>query len=140
MGILIRDAEGHLIDACSRKIEAPLGAIEAEAKAVELGLLFARNLSIQDFNLESDLLTLINALQDLSPPPSLVAVLVYSSAAMSHSFRCVDFSYVGRSSNRPAHLLARHALGIAELSVWIEETPCFLEQALNQDVVATYID
>ena len=31
VGILIRDAEGHLIGACSKKLEAPLGAIEAEA-------------------------------------------------------------------------------------------------------------
>ena len=140
VGILIRDAEGHLIGACSRKLDAPLGAVEAEAKAVELGLLFARDLSIQDFTLESDSLTLINALQDMSPPPSSVAALVYSSVAMSHSFKCVDFSYLGRNGNRPAHLLARHALGIVELSVWVEETPCFLEQALNQDVVATSID
>ena len=62
VGILIRDAEGHLIGACSRKLKAPLGAIEVEAKAVELGLLFARDVSIQDFTLESDLLTLINVL------------------------------------------------------------------------------
>ena len=38
VGILIRDADGHLIGACSRKLEAPLGAIKAEAKAMELGL------------------------------------------------------------------------------------------------------
>ena len=62
MGILIRDAEGHLIGACSRKIDAPLGAIEAEAMVVESGLMFERDLSIQDFTLESDSLTLINAL------------------------------------------------------------------------------
>ena len=62
VGILIRDTEGHLIGACSRKLKAPLGAIEVEAKAVELGLLFARDVSIQDFTLESNLLTLINAL------------------------------------------------------------------------------
>ena len=46
VGILIRDAKGQLIKACSRKLEVPLGAIEAEAKAVELGLMFARDLSI----------------------------------------------------------------------------------------------
>ena len=135
VGISIRDVEGQLIGACSRKLEAPLRAIKAEAKAVELGLLFARDLSIQDFTLKSDSLTLINALQDLSPPPSSVAALVFSSVAMSHSFRCVDFSHVGRNGNRPAHLLARHALGIADLSIWVEKIPCFLEQALNQDVV-----
>ena len=124
-------AEGHLIGACSRKLEAPLGVVEAEAKAMELGLLFVRDLSIQDFTLERDSLTLINALQDMSPPPSSLAALVYSSVAMSHSFGCVDFSYVGHNGNKPAYLLARHALGIAELSVWVEETLCFLEQTLN---------
>ena len=131
VGILIRDEEGQLVGACSKKIEAPLGAIEAEAKATELGLHFAKNMSIQDFTLESDSLTLINALRDLSPPPSSIAALVYSSVAVSHPFCCVDFSHVGRNGNRLVHLLARHALGIAHLFVWVEETPCFLEQALN---------
>ena len=140
VGILIRDAEGHLIGACSRKLAAPLGAIEAEAKVVELGLLFAKDMSIQDFTFESNSLNLINALQDLSPPPLSVATLVYSSVAMSHSFRGVDFSHVGRKGNRPAHLLARHSLGIADLSVWVEESHCFLEQALNQDVVVISFD
>ncbi|XP_075640428.1 uncharacterized protein LOC142612197 [Castanea sativa] len=107
--ILIKDDEGRLIGACSKKIEAPLGAIDDEAKAAELGLLFAKDMSIQDFTLESDSLTLINALKDLSPPPSSIAALVYSSVAASHSFRCVDFSHVGCNGNKPAHLIARHA-------------------------------
>ena len=140
VGILIRDAEGQLIGACSRKLEVPLGDIEAKAKAVELGLMFARDLSIQDFTLESDSLTLINALQDLSPPPSSVAALIFNSIAMSHSFRCVDFSHVGRNGNRLAHILAKHVLGIADLSIWVEEIPYFLEQALNQDVVVIFDD
>ena len=89
--IMIRDAEGHLIGACSRKLEAPLGVIEAEAKAMELDLLFARDMPIQDFTLESDSLMLINVFQDLSHPPSSVTALVYSSVVVSHSFRCVDF-------------------------------------------------
>ena len=59
---------------------------------------------------------------------------------MSHSFRCVDFSHVGRNGNRPTHLLAKHALGIADLSVWVKEILCFLEQALNQDVVVISAD
>ena len=36
------------VGACSKKIEAPLGAIEAEAKASELGLQFAKDMSIHD--------------------------------------------------------------------------------------------
>ena len=128
------------VGACSKKIEAPLGAIEAEAKASELGLQFAKDMSIHDFTLESNSLTLINALKDLSPPPSSIAALVYSSIATSHSFRCVDFSHVGHNGNRPTHLLARLVLSIANLSFWIEETPCFLKQALNQDVFVNSSD
>ena len=59
---------------------------------------------------------------------------------MSHSFRCVDFSHVGHNGNRPTHLLARHALSITDLSIWVEEIPYFLEQALNQDVVVIFAD
>ena len=129
-----------MIGACSKKIDAPLGAIEVEAKAVKMGLHFAKDMSIQDFTPESDSLTLVNALRDLSPPPLSVAALVYSSISVAHSFRSVDFGHVGRNGNRPAHLPARHALGIADLSVWVKETPCFLEQALNQDVFISSYD
>jgi len=101
VGILIRDVVGQVIGACSKKIDAPLGAIKAEAKAVELGLQFAKDLSVQDFTLESDSLSLVNALRDLCPPPLSVAALVYSSIATAHSFRCVDFAHVGRNGNRP---------------------------------------
>lgn len=38
VGILIRDANGKVIEACSKKIMAPLGATEAEATTFEIGL------------------------------------------------------------------------------------------------------
>ena len=43
-------------------------------------------------------------------------------------------SHVKRQGNRPAHLLAKQALNLADFSAWIEECPCFLEQALVHDV------
>ena len=140
VGIIIRDGAGQLIGAYSKKITAPLGAIEVEAKAVEMGLQFAKDMSIQDFTLETDSLSLANALRDSSPPPLSVAALVYNSINVAHSFRDVNFAHVGRKGNRPAHLLARYALGIDDFSVWVEEIPCFLEQALNQDVLANSFD
>lgn len=84
--------------------------------------------------MESDSLILVNALKEYSPPPIAVAAVVYNSLAASHEFRQVDFNHVGRQGNRPAHLLAKHAFGIEDFSVWIEETPCFIEQALLHDV------
>ena len=93
---------------------APLGAIVAKVKAFEVGLQFAKDMLIQDFILEGDSQVLVNALKDLSPPPSFVATLVYSSVADSHDFCQVDFSHVRRQGNRPVHLLAKHDFGIAD--------------------------
>ena len=44
---------------------APLGAIETEAKALETGMQFARDVGIQEFILESDSLVLICSLLGL---------------------------------------------------------------------------
>lgn len=52
VGMLIRDEEGRVIGACSRKIMAPLEAVEAEAKAFEFGLQFAKDMLIHDIVLK----------------------------------------------------------------------------------------
>ena len=41
VGVVIRDSEGRLVVALSKKIPAPIGAAKAKAKAFEVGLLFA---------------------------------------------------------------------------------------------------
>ena len=87
MGALIRDEEGNVIGALSKKISAPLKAVEIEAKAVEVGLQFAKDLSIQDFILEGDSLLAVNALKELSLPPSSVAAIISSSLFVSQEFR-----------------------------------------------------
>ena len=90
---------------------------------------------IQDFILEGDSLVLVNVLKEVTPPPSSVAAIVYSSLSSLHDFRQVELSHVCLQSNRLAYLLAKHAIGIADFSVWIEENPCFIEQVLLHDVI-----
>ena len=63
---------------------------------METGLQFAKDLLIHDFILESDSLLVTNALQELSPPPSSVAAIIYSSLLISKEFRQVEFSLVRR--------------------------------------------
>ena len=117
VGILIRDDGGRLVRACSKKLLAPLGAVQAEAKAIELGLQFAKDMLIQEFVLLSDSLILVNALKEVTPPPTAVAALVYCSLAASHEFHQVDISHVGMQGNRLAHLLAKHAIDIVNFSI-----------------------
>lgn len=79
IGFLIRDSEGKVVGTCSKKIQAPLRAVEVETKAVEFGLQFAKDMMIQDFILEGDSLNLMNAPNEISPPSSSVAAVVYES-------------------------------------------------------------
>ena len=68
----------------------------------------------------------------------MVAALVYSSLAASHEFHRVDICHVCRQDNRPAHLLAKHALDIADFFVWIEENSYFIKQGLLHDILVAF--
>ena len=134
--VIIRDDRGRVEVAMSKKVLAPLGALETEAKAFEAGLLLARDIVIQDVILEGDSLVIYNALCEVSLPPSSVASIVDGMRDLCKVFRRLEFSHVKRKGNRPAHLLAKYAGGIDDFIVWMEENPCFLEQALSHDVLS----
>ena len=50
--VVVRDDLGRIVAALSKLINAPLGAVEAEAKAFETGLQFAKDIGVQDIILE----------------------------------------------------------------------------------------
>lgn len=75
VGDLFRDSHGQIIAALSKKINYPLGALEAEVKAFEEGFHFAKDVGIHDFIIEGDSLLMFNAFCGVSPPPSSVASL-----------------------------------------------------------------
>ena len=133
-GVLIQDEYGQGVAALSKKINALLGALEVEAKAVEEGLHFMRDVGIYDFIMEGDSLAMYNALCGQSSPPSSMASVTLGILGFYGVFGWVDFSHIRRQGNRPAHLLAKHALSIVDYIAWMEETPCFLVKALNHDV------
>ena len=88
---------------------------------------------------EGDCLAIVQALLDVSPTPSLVAPLVYGIIAATSGSQCVNFSHLQQQGNRPAHLLARNALGMDDYVAWIEESPYSLEQALFHDVFSLFV-
>ncbi|KAK9984957.1 hypothetical protein SO802_034482, partial [Lithocarpus litseifolius] len=70
---------------------------------------------------------------------SSIASLIYGVQVASNEFRNVNLSRVCRSGNLLAYLLAKYALDINDFSAWIEESPCFLQQALLHDVSSVLI-
>ena len=71
----------------------------------------------------------------LSLPSVSVMLIIYGIQSSCHGVRKVLFSHVCRQGKIPAHLLAKHAISIVDFMVWMEENPCFLEQALHHDVM-----
>ena len=113
-----------------------MGVVEAEAKTFEAGLLFAKDIGIQDIIVNGDSLLVDNVLCEKSLPPSSVEAVVSGMQKMAKEFRLIEFSHVRRQDNRPTHLLAKYVFGISDYLAWIEENPCFIEQALIHDVIS----
>ena len=60
LGVMIRDSNGNVIVALSSPMVGPLGALETEAKAMEVGLHFAFDIGIRDVVVECDALAVFN--------------------------------------------------------------------------------
>lgn len=135
IGVIIRDDEGRVEAALSKKLYTLLGAVEVEVKAFEAGFLFAKDIGIQEFILEWDSIIVHRALCDMSTPLASIEPIILVMHALFREFHRVGYSHVHRQSNRPSHLLAKHVKCIVYYTAWIEENLYFLEQALIHDVL-----
>ena len=135
VGVVIRNCEGLLMGALSMKLNQQLGSLEAEAKAYELGILFARDMGFHEIAHEGDTVMVSNAISGISPPPSSIASVVCGISSVLSAFRSFSISHVGRKGDHVAYLLAKYAQGVEQFITLIEESPCFFKHALSADIV-----
>ena len=89
--MIIRDSEGMVIVALSKKLALPLGVLETEAKVMEVGVQFALDVRVRDVTLERDSLCICNALQALGEASSSVHNIVVGTLHLAKGFRNVAF-------------------------------------------------
>lgn len=58
MGMVLRDWEGNVLAAMSKRISAPLATLEAEAKSMEIAIHFAWEMGFREIICETDSLGL----------------------------------------------------------------------------------
>ena len=132
--MVIRDKNGVVIAALSKLVNAPLEAEEIEAKAMETGVLFTRDVGIREAVFEGDSLTICRAFQGEGEAPSSTHNILAVTLEQASGFRCSFFSHVKRQGNVPAHLLAQYAKEVENYVIWLEECPSFLEHTCAHDL------
>ena len=66
---------------------------------------------------------------------SAIGLLVDDVKQVASSFERLVYSYVKRNSNRVAHSLAKNALCIPDLQVWMEDVSSHITSILDLDVI-----
>ena len=132
---VICDHTGRVEAALSKKLYAPLGPMEIEAKALEEGVNFAWDVGIRDLVVESDSQIVIDAFKGDGIAPMFIANIIEGTRFKLLEFRRILIYHVKRLGNRPAHILAQYAKNIDGHVTWIEENPNMIVSVLGQDVL-----
>ncbi|KAK8624992.1 hypothetical protein V6N13_089876 [Hibiscus sabdariffa] len=105
----------------------------AEAYVCVNALNLARDTRLLSVIIEGDALTVINMVNCSGIDQSSLRALTKQVHDMRSFFSSLSFSYVGRSCNTIAHLLAREGRSSFDPRFWIEEAPPIVEQAALKD-------
>ena len=98
----------------SKQVQHPLGPLEIEAKAMEVGVSFAWDVGIREVILECDSKIMSNTLLSLCTPPMIISNILVGVYYQLHGFKLAQVSYLRRQDNKPAHILAKHAKDIVD--------------------------
>ena len=135
IGVVIRNDQGQIMGAMSKKLNLPLGAVEVEAKAFEEGLMLAGDLGLKQIILEGDAQTVTNALLGKCLPPSSIQRLIAGASRWKQWVQVWRASHVRRAGNWAAHVMAQNAKFISDCVVWVEDTPPMIQCQVHRDVL-----
>ncbi|KAJ1435953.1 Ribonuclease H-like superfamily [Sesbania bispinosa] len=133
IGIIVRDSEGFVIAAASRKVETLGDATLTEAMGLRLAVQFALDLSLQDTIFEYDCKVVVDQVVHESFHNSYVGLVIKDCSFLASNLRNCIFCHTRRNNNMVAHLLAKFACSNPEIS-WIEETPDYISSVVAVDI------
>ena len=110
--VIVWNHVGDVLAALSTQLQLPLGPLEAEAKAIDVAITFAKDIGLQDVTFESNSSVLIGALLDKSKVPISIENIITCIHAKLQHFRQHQMLHVKREGNTPAHHLACHTNGL----------------------------
>ncbi|KAK9987796.1 hypothetical protein SO802_028035 [Lithocarpus litseifolius] len=134
VGVVIRNKRGEIMGALSKNFALPLGGLDAEAKAVEEGVLLAWDLRLKDIIIESNALLVTNSLGKQGVKPNSIGKVVEGILVDLNKFNAWEVNHTRRSGNNAAHILARQAKCLNMCNIWVEDTPPSIADQVQRDV------
>ena len=124
-----------MIASCSKPIHQELGSEDIEAIATTWALFFALEVGVKRAVLGGDSLFVIKGLMEEERLLIPMGLLIEEAKQLSQHFEELHYSHVKRDCNVLAHNLARHAAGIPDLLVWMEDIPPQFHDVLQADLL-----
>jgi len=121
--MIIRDRNGEVIAAMSKRIPLPNSVLEVEAMACRRVVKFAYEVGIQEVTFEGDSLTVIQAINNDGASEAPYGNLINDIIVFASHLSKVEFKHVKRSCNRVADALAKKAKNGDVFQAWIEDLP-----------------
>ena len=115
--VVIRNEEGLLMGAISKRVELPLKALEVEARVVQESIQLAWELGLREVIIEGDAQGVIKALQNFEVCPWPVQKVVEGSLQCLSCFKAWSASHVRRGRNEAAHLMAKMAKSLSTCKI-----------------------
>ena len=134
IGVVVRNEKGQIMGALCRRLEMLLGVLEVEAKAVEEGVQFARDLSLGRIVIECDSQAMVNSFCKQGPMQSNIQKVIEGTRLGLRCFDAREVAHTRRGSNSAAHIMARYAKFVNECDIWVEDTPPMIVNQVLNDV------
>ncbi|KAK1314140.1 hypothetical protein QJS10_CPA06g02439 [Acorus calamus] len=106
-----------------------------EAKAIAMGVTFAKSFGRQHIKVFSDSTALVNLLRGTGPGPPMIRQIVETVHHTAFDGNCITFSKVSRQAVRRAEVLAQHAMRTSSdgctLGLQDQTIQCLLQPVWN---------
>ncbi|GMI73050.1 hypothetical protein HRI_000974300 [Hibiscus trionum] len=133
LGVAIRNEEGLILGAMSRRVFHVASPFAAEAYAVLHGLHFAWDLGFPMIELSSDSRSVIMKLKSEMHDRSEISNIIREAKSFSRRLAGISYLFSPRSSNRVAHALAHLRRSLSEDGFWVEDAPPSIVEIINTD-------
>lgn len=135
-GLVARDSNGTLIEAIAKVHPALVSPVVAEAMAFKEALSWADAQGWHDAVMESDCLSMVQAIRSQVPMRSYLGQIIEDCREMLRRLNKITLFFVKRSANMVAHQVARESYYLSGRSLNRESVPDSIKNVIALDLVA----